>query len=173
MSELQATIVMNLPRPLIFSFLVLAAAGIWFYAFRSSEEDKIRQRLDELSQTITTATAEGMLGKARIISSFQDLFANPVAINTRYRQAQGIHTPKELAASFLAILQSGKTVSLSFHSPHITFESDEKAKVKTTLRASVSQNNQTERAESQQILITLAKTPKDNWVFERFDQESP
>jgi hypothetical protein len=161
---------MNIPRILIAALLILAATAVWYWGFRSSEEDRIRTRLNELAEVISNPPSEGLLGKAKVISSFQKLLANPVILETQYYAARGIRSPKELAAGYLGLLQSGQTITLSFDSPSINFPSENEAKLKTTISASLSRAGQTERTESGTLFITLGKNDQNDWVFERFSE---
>lgn len=159
---------MNAPKPLFAAIFIIAGIAVWYFGFRSSEEEKIRQRLEELSDIVSSPPEEGLLGKAKIFSSFEDLFANPVAIDTRIRQAQGVRTPKELAATYLALTQSGQTLTLSFKSPTITFPTEKTAKIETEATASVSRSGEEENKNTRQLIIILQQDEEGNWKFERF-----
>ncbi|MGE9290337.1 MAG: hypothetical protein ACQKBT_05065 [Puniceicoccales bacterium] len=163
---------MNILRPLPLLITVLILGTIAYFILRSGPEDQIRAKLNELAETVSTpaANTDGLLGKAKIIASFQDLLANPVALDTQYSAAQGIRSPKELAAAYLSLLQSGQSVTLEFNSPSITFPHENESKVETKVKASLSRNQQPIRTESGTLYITLGKDPNGDWKFERFSQ---
>ncbi|MBC2604135.1 hypothetical protein [Puniceicoccus vermicola] len=162
---------MKIPRPLLAFLALLIGTAIWYFGFRSSEEDIIREKLEELSNTISNSSSEGLLGKAKLISTFQDLLANPVVLESRYPNAQGVRSPKELAIGYLGLIQSGQTVDLQFRSPSISFPNEKEARVKTTVEATLTRSSGTKQNESQTLYITLGKDSEGNWKFERFSQE--
>ena len=152
---------------LVLPIAILLVIGIaTFFLFRSSEEDVIRDRLDELGEFVSTTDTAGLLGKAEVVSTFQKFFANPVLLDTRYRQARGIFSPKQLAAAYIGGSQSGRRVEVSWSRTTVEILNDSEAVVST--EASVDLFSGPEKVDSgtERLEIKWIKNKASDWVIE-------
>lgn len=105
------------------------------------------------------------MGKAQVLGSFQEIFANPVVLDTGDRRANGVYTPKELAATFIGIIQSGRTVSVSFGRPEIDLMDSQRAIVTATANVELREPSATQE-DSADLTIEFAKDKNESWVIE-------
>tara|TARA_R100000027_G_scaffold42073_3_gene31444 strand:+ start:40807 stop:41298 length:492 start_codon:yes stop_codon:yes gene_type:complete len=145
----------------------LIAVTIGYLILRPSEEDKIRERLEELTQTLSTPPQNGLLGKAQVISSFQNLLANPVFLDSPTPHLQGVKSPRALALAYITLTQTGQQPTIEFKSLSIDILSENRAILKATATGSLIKNTTPTQSFSTPIEIELNKS-NNTWTFTKF-----
>ncbi|MFP4352067.1 MAG: hypothetical protein ACLFRP_00995 [Puniceicoccaceae bacterium] len=163
------------PRSVLATLAVLAlAAAVWYWGFRPTEADRIRERIAELERVVSTPPAAGLMGKAETVAAFRDLLTNPVRIDSRQAPVRGIRSPDEVAAAFLAGSGAGDKVVLDISPKEILFSPDDRATVEIAVSATLTRSGNPPRDYSGNALVEMRKSKEDDsWKFESFEENAP
>ncbi len=153
-------------------FVAAAAAGLlafWWFGLRPSAEQEVRQRFEKLSALVAQPPAAGLMGKAKVVGGFRDLFLDPVAIDSPAAGLDGLYSPQQLASAYFSALQSGGTLTVAFDPGRIDFTETGEARVKVNVTATVTQPGKRSRVESGHFEVEL-RNAEGEWLFSSFDE---
>lgn len=133
-----------------------------------SEEKKIRNQFDLLSEWVSKDSGENTFTMAHKIQSIGTLFTENCGIKTHINSLSGSYTPEEISShAARARLQFSK-LSLRFYDLDIDFPEKEMAKV--TLTAKLTGKSTTgEYVDETRELESVLKKIENKWLFSNFE----
>ena len=144
---------------------------LWF--FWPSEEDRIREQFDELSQLVSKTEASSPLSDALILEDFVNLFCEKVTLKTGSRKRlSGGRSNHELGQLCLRLRVSAKTIDLSFENLEFHEVNLDNAKVTVRVKAFVSDKRGKKNSENFQSEVLMLKREGD-WRFASFIYSGP
>lgn len=152
---------------------IAAVAGVllsvWWFVLRPSAEHEVRQQFEELSALVSEPPADGLMGKAKVLGGFRELFLDPVAIDSPAAGLDGLYSPQELAGAYLSAVQSGGVLDLSFDPGRIEFTETGEAHLEAGVVATITKPGGRAREESGRIAVELRETGGE-WLFSSFEE---
>tara|TARA_B100001057_G_scaffold365823_1_gene368992 strand:- start:4396 stop:4887 length:492 start_codon:yes stop_codon:yes gene_type:complete len=148
------------------TIILLLFAAFWL--FWPSEEDRIREQFDELSQLVSKTEDSSPLTDALILDDFVNLFCDKVTLKTGNRKRlSGGYVNHELGQLCLRLRVSAKTIDLRFENLEFLEVNLDDAKVTVRVKAFVSEKRGKKHSENFQAEVFIRKREGD-WRFASF-----
>ena len=146
------------------TFTVLSL--LWF--FWPSEEDRIREQFEDLSDLVSKPEDASPISDALALKNFPDLFCKEVVLETgSSKRLKGNYTNYELSNRYGRLRVLAKSLDLRFENLEFIFLKDDQAEVKVLVVASGTDNHGNGRGESFLAEVFLQKS-EGKWRFARF-----
>ena len=153
------------------TIILLLFAAFWL--FWPSEEDRIREQFDELSQLASKTEDSSPLSDALILDDFVNLFCEKVTLKTGSRKRlSGGRSNHELGQLCLRLRVYAQTIDLSFENLEFQEVNVDNAKVTVRVKAFVSEKRGKNHSENFQAEVFIRKTEGD-WRFASFTYSGP
>ncbi len=154
------------PVLIILAVSVLAAVALWF-GLRKTGEERVRARFSELLEVLDEPPASGLMGRARVVADFRDLFADPVVIEARQAPVNGTFTPDQLAGLYLSAVESGVRVEVEMDVGGVEFPEEGVAVADVEVRGEVIRPGGQRRARKGKARVEL-RLLEGEWQFAFF-----
>lgn len=156
-------------RPgLIAGGAVLCVGLVLWFTLRPAEEDRVRARFDELAELVSGRPSPGLMGKAKVVGAFRDLFLDPVVVEAPSAPVNGVFEPDRLAALFLSALDAGVGVEVSFATEGIEITGEDLARVDAKVSARIVEPGGPVQEETGPARVELRKV-EGSWKFSSFE----
>ena len=153
------------------TIILLLFAAFWL--FWPSEEDRIREQFDELSQLASKTEDSSPLSDALILDDFVNLFCDKVTLKTGSRKRlSGGYVNHELGQLCLRLRVYAQTIDLRFENLEFQEVNLDNAKVTVRVKAFVLDKRGKKHSENFQAQVLLQKREGD-WRFACFSYSGP
>ena len=153
------------------TIILLLFSGFWL--FWPSEEDRIREQFDELSQLASKTEDSSPLSDALIFEDFVNLFCEKVTLKTGSRKRlSGRYVNHELGQLCLRLRVYAQTIDLRFENLEFQEVNLDNAKVTVRVKAFVLDKRGKKHSENFQAQVLLQKREGD-WRFACFSYSGP
>ena len=145
------------------TIILLLFAAFWL--FWPSEEDRIREQFDELSQLASKTEDSSPLSDALILDDFVNLFCDKVTLKTGSRKRlSGGYVNHELGQLCLRLRVYAQTIDLRFENLEFQEVNLDNAKVTVRVKAFVLDKRGKKHSENFQAEVLMRKREGD-WRF--------
>lgn len=152
---------------LLGSVILVAALFLWQH-FRTSDEQRIRRRFDDLAGYVSKGAGEGNIQTTLKGQGLGMLFADSCTLAIAAQSLAGTYTPEEIVSHAVRARAQFDVVDLDFHDITVRFPSDREAQVTCTVRFSARRRTGERVGEVRELKCRLKKR-QDTWLFSRFE----
>ena len=154
-------------KPLIIIILCLAAGLVGFFIFYQSDAEKIRSRLDTLSERVSKDGAENEIIAAGNAKKIADLFTDPCTFEvpqTPYQDLSGKFSRQDIRAYAMSGRASYQQILFEIYDISINFSNETTANVRLTARLKTGENGGPPFDEFNELVCEFIKI-EDDWYI--------
>jgi hypothetical protein len=155
---------MSFKNPIVIALAVLAVLIVVWLLYPKSEEDRIRQRLDELAHVVSTTEQQRDAARLIHIAGLQQFFSEDVTVAIRPNMRKVTGRSDLLKAAHFA-LQQEPGMTVAFEDMTVTHDAGTRhAVVNTTLIVTGVQSQHARSFDAQELEMDLVKADGE-WVI--------
>jgi hypothetical protein len=153
------------------TIILLLFSGFWL--FWPSEEDRIREQFDELSQLASKTEDSSPFSDAVVLQDIVNMFTEQIILKTGSRKLlSGVYTNQELAQLSVRLRVSAQTIDLRFENLEFQEINRDDAKVTAQVKVMGMEKRGHKHSENFHAEVLLQKREGD-WRFASFTYLGP